>query len=165
MDAKILGQRIRIHRRLVDIPQYTLARRLGVSLGAIMRIERGEASSDDEELVRVIAQTLSVPTDDARGDAPVRVMHALAYRAEWAADAYPIPLKTMQAYFDGEPIKPMHAAMMTECAWQVVQAAQNLLLQTSLDDPALVDDPKWIAFARRVYDCGCMLKEAEDGAL
>ena len=97
MDAKILGQRIRIHRRLVDIPQYTLARRLGVSLGAIMRIERGEASSDDEELVRVIAQTLSVPTDDARGDAPVRVMHALAY---WFSVSVLTPLSVLVGFFN-----------------------------------------------------------------
>jgi transcriptional regulator with XRE-family HTH domain len=155
-----------IRRRLADIPQYLIADEFGVDTGAIARIERierGDANPNDAELVRILVKMLQVPMDDAHsGDVPVRVMLALAFRPEWAADYVPIPLKTMRAYFKGTPIKPMHAAMMTECAWQVVQAAQALLLQTSLDDPALIDDPRWLTFSRRVYDCGCMLKEAND---
>jgi hypothetical protein len=98
------------------------------------------------------------PIDIAALDIRISVMKKLGFRPAWVHEWFPaIPLETIKTYFAGEPIRADHIEMMTDCAWRVVMAAQELLLEMSLANRAMVTNRRWLAFARRIYDAGSAL--------
>lgn len=121
-------------------------------------MEHPESFFTDKTRNRLRAAFEQPPVAPAAVDPRVRVMLALGFKPQWVAD-WPlnIPLSALRRYFAGAPIKPQHIEEMTEAAWQVVYAAQELLIQMSIDDHAMVTDPRWLAFSRRIFDCGCAL--------
>lgn len=107
---------------------------------------------------RLLAALERPPVDQVRLDVAVRVMVGLGFKPDYVVEWFPaLPLENVRAYFKGELIREEHLGMMRECAWQVVYAAQEMLLQASLDNPDLTTDKRWLAFSRRIFESGVAL--------
>lgn len=117
----------------------------------------------DKTRARLRAAFERPSVDPEAFDTRIRVMKSLGFRPRWVHE-WPlnIPLAALRGYFNGAPIRPEHGEAITWAAWQTVYAAQELLIQLSLDNPAMTTNPKWLAFSRRIYDCGVMLDALGD---
>ena len=67
MEEDRYGRRIRAFRKLKRIQQTELAKRIGISVTILGRIERGEKQPTDEQL-QSIADVLSIDIEELKGD-------------------------------------------------------------------------------------------------
>jgi prophage regulatory protein len=95
-------------------------------------------------------------------DTRIRVMQSLGMTAAWLHEGQPkIPAARCAAYFDGAAVHADDDELLTEAAWAIVWAAQDVLLQLSVSDRRMLRKPQWLAFSKRIYDAGAALDTLE----
>ena len=67
MEENRFGRRIRAFRKLKRIQQTTFAKRIGISVTILGRIERGEKKASEEQLQK-IADELSIDIRELKGE-------------------------------------------------------------------------------------------------
>lgn len=69
MEEGQYGRRIRAFRKLKRVQQTEFAKRIGISVTILGRIERGE-KMPSEEILQTIADTLSIDLQELKGEQP-----------------------------------------------------------------------------------------------
>lgn len=118
-------------------------------------------SKETKDRLRAALERLPINHSDV--DIRVRVMLSLGFRPEWVIEWFPeIPLKHVRAYFKGISIRREHREPMERAAWRVIQAAQEMLIESSLEDQSILNDPKWMELSRRIRAGAAALSAGKD---